>query len=291
MPSRRTTIAGPVGLTVLLSTVSIPPPARACLCETPQAWGFLAPADGRVPVNAAGVAWHKPGDRVSRSEVLAQVSVEIERDGAFHEVPAVAKHVPGFPEVFAIGPEAGLRAEATYRFTDHGARRNGAPRQLLVTVDSTSLASGTPLLGQAWPLYSETISVPSGGSCRAAQFVAQALIETTLPEPRDRWKEQLLYRTLVDGKAWHGKKSVCHYVPPGRSWRETGEDLLYSSCPDPSDTGRGDGGPGSGRDRRRRGLEPTLHTVRIQAFLPGTDIVLESQTMTVDLSCPGFLEE
>ena len=280
-----------VGLSFAVWVVATTP-ADACLCEARQHWGFLAPENGRLPVNATGVAWHKPGDRVSRSDVLAQLSVEIERDGAFHEVPAVAKDVPGFPGVFAIGPEGGLGAGATYRFTDHGDRRSSAPRQVRVTVDGTALVPQTPLLGKAWPLYSETISVPSsGGSCWAAQFVAQALIETALPEPGDRWKDQLLYQTLVDGKAWYGKKSMCHYVPPGRSWRETGEDLLYGSCPDPSDTDRGDGGPGSGRDRRRRGLEPTLHTVRIQAFLPGTDIVLESQTMTVDLSCPGFLEE
>ena len=275
----------------LVLLVGAPQLARACSCLKFQNWGFLGPETGRLPVNATGVAWHKPGDRVSRSEVLAQVSVEIERDGAFHEVPAVAKDVPGFPGVFAVGPEGGLRAEATYRFTDHGDQWSRVPRQVLITVDSTSLVSGTPLLGQAWPLYSETISVPSGGTCREAQFVAQALIETTLPAAADRWKEQLLYRTLVDGEAWYGKDSACHYVPPGRSWRETGEDLLYSSCPDPSDTEGDDGRPASGRDRHRPGLEPTPHTVRMQAFLPGTDIVLESRTMTVDLNCPGFLEE
>ncbi len=122
-------------------------------------------------------------------------------------------------------------------------------------------------------------------------WVAQALIETTLPEGAALWRDQLLYRTLVDGEAWYGKESLCDNYAPGRSWKEIGEDLVYGACPDPSGASHGDEGYAYGENRRPRQLEPTLHTVKMQAFLPGTDIVLETEALTVDLSCPGPVEE
>ncbi len=216
----------------------------------------------------------------------------MKQDGGFREVPATGNGVAGFPGVYSIEPKGGLKAEATYRFTDRGNRRRGVPAQVLATIDRASLEPATPLVLKVWPLYSETIAVASGGGmCWVAQWVAQALIETTLPEGAAQWRDQLLYRTLVDGEAWYGKESLCDYYPPGRGWKEIGEDLVHSACPDPSGASQGDEGHAYGENRRRRQLEPTHHTVKMQAFLPGTDIVLGMETLTVDLSCPDPVEE
>lgn len=266
-------------------------PADACLCEAREYWGLLAPENGRLPANAAGVAWHKPGESVPHVAILAQVSVEARQDGVSREVPATVRDVPGFPGVYSIGPRDGLIAGLEYRFTDRGERSAGVPRQVVATVDAASLEPPTSLTGQVWPLYSETIAVADGGgSCWVAQWVTQALIEATLPQTAGHWRDQLLYRTLVDGEPWYAKSSVCDYHPPGRNWRETGEDLVYSACPAPSGDSPSGSGFAFGEDRRRRRLEPSRHTVQMQAFLPGTDIVLETETLPVDLSCTGPVE-
>lgn len=254
-------------------------------------WGFLAPENGRLPANAVGVAWHRPVRSKSISLVLAQVSVEMQQDDAFHQVPATAEAVPGFPGVFAIGPRDGFRVGMTYRFTDHGERRGKVPRQVLVTIDGARLEATTPLSLRIWPLYSEMISVlTTGGSCSTALWVAQALTEVTLPEVASEWRDQLLYRTLVDGEVWRGSVSLCVHYLPGRTWRKVGEDLVFAACPKPSGRGQTETGIAYSEDGGHRGLSAAQHAVKVQAFLPGTDVVLETETLTVDLSCPGHLE-
>jgi len=261
-------------------------------------WRFLAPEDGRLPSNAVGVAWYGSSlnEPYSREDVLARVTVETKHGDTFREVPATARELTEFRRVFAIdpgrvfviGPEGGLEAGSTYRLTDHGEHLQSFPRQVLVTVDSTPLEPETPLSASAWPLYSEMIPVAGGGACKTWFFVAQVLIETTLPETAGRWENQLLYRTFVNGEPWHPREHLCSVVPPGRSWRETGEDLVYSVCPDPPDLDRDIYGWRGSHYLRQ--LEAGQHSVTMQAFLPGTDIVLESRAMAVDLSCPGPIE-
>ena len=223
--------------------------------------------------------------------MLAQVSVEIRaKDGSYDQVPAVVEAVDGFPGVFVIGPRDGFRPGATYRFTDRGERLGKAPERVTVTVDDAPLEAATPLSLRIWPLYSEIIPVAvTDGTCDAPVFVAQVLTEVVLPEPFQEWRDQLLYRTFVDGKVWRPKSHLCHHIPPGRSWRETtAEDLLFSECSDP--TGQARKYRFYQESGRHRGLDPTDHTVRVQAFLPGTDVVLESEAVSADLSCPGHLE-
>ena len=68
---------------------------------------------------------------------------------------------------------------------------------------------------------------------------------------------------------------MCQFVPPGRSWaREAGKDVVYSEC---------DWAPG--RWAPREIMRPATRTVKMEAWLPGTDIVLETETVTVDLRC------
>lgn len=62
---------------VILSATVVVSPAGACSCLQSSHWGFLAPADGRLPANAVGVAWYRPPPSRSFALVLAQVSVEM----------------------------------------------------------------------------------------------------------------------------------------------------------------------------------------------------------------------
>lgn len=82
----------------------------------------------------------------------------------------------------------------------------------------------------------------------------------------------------------------CTVIPSGCSWRPVGQEIVYGTCPDP------DVRPGEPLGRRGPGgpsrvLSPGEHTVEMEAHLAGTDIVLRSGTLVVDLSCPVPLEE
>ncbi len=125
-----------------------------------------------------------------------------------------------------------------------------------------------------------------GGACVVfGEPIPHVAIEAALAPEAERWREQLLFRSLVDEEPWAGAESLCSLYPSGRSWRQVGHDTVYSTCQEPDARGetpiayRAPGG-------RFRELAPTGHTVKMQAILPGSGILLESETLAVDLSCP-----
>ena len=105
-----------------------------------------------------------------------------------------------------------------------------------------------------------------------------------MAEDAASWGDQLLYRTIVDDEIrWNGKASLCQFILPGRSWEEVRHDRIISPCPEQKRL-----------KRKRTRLPVTLmprilkqgpHTMKMQAFLPGTGVVLETAAETVVLRC------
>ena len=308
------TATAAVVLAIVLSSFG-PRPAHGCSCVHPEHWGFFGPADGRLPANASGVLWFKPKvydkryrlkEPPSTNRIAARITVEKWAHDRFKRVRATARSIEGFPGVFVVAPREGLVAGARYRFTDRGSilrdeypdwadsirqLGSGPHRQVQVTVDAEELSAGSSLVLRAAPSGVEPIVVASGGgACSVQDPTPHASLEAGLPSEAEKWRGQLLFRTLVNGEPWAGAESLCSTYPSGRSWRQVGQDVVYSSCQDVDPLGETPiafSEPGG----RFRELAPASHNVKMQAFLPGTDIVLGSPTMTVDLSCPGFLEE
>lgn len=247
----------------------------------------MVPETGRLPANAVGVAIYSPKSRWparTAEEIPEKVSVEIKEEGVFRAVPAVAKPVPGFGMVYVVGPRKGLTAGRTYRFTDlnpQSLRANEAPESVVVTVDHARLDAATPFTAETHPLPSNLEHVSASAICSLKRWVTRVRVITLLPEAPPEWLDQLLYVTLVDGdRRWVGQKSICHEIPPGRSRLQTGWSLLYARCPPPP------GVDDSYEFALERTLRPTPHTVKVEAFLPGTEVMLATETV-VDLSCPG----
>lgn len=290
----------------------IPFPAQGCRCLELEHWGFLGPEKGSLPGNAAGVLWFKPFNRYrpqpppSESDVAALIAVEKRVRDRFDVVPGIARRVDGFRGIFVVGPREGLVAGTTYRFTDRGWTRNGQGRrrayrieerdsgpyrQVLVTVDSDGLPANAQLFLERGALPEPPVHIAEGDLCgMSARRQALAPIVSFLSSDARKWRSSLLFRTLVDGQPWAGAGSSCSVIPSGRSWRPLGREIIYGACPDPDVRPgvplafRGPGGPA-------RVLTPTKHTVRIEAYLPGTNIVLKSGTLVVDLTCPVLMEK
>ncbi len=249
--------------------------------------------------------WTRPLKRLwspSERQVAARITVEKRQQDRFVRVPTTARSVDGFRGIFVVAPREGLATGATYRFTDRRSTLdddhrdwadslrplgNGPHRQVQVTVDADPLPANSSLALKAEPAAAELIHVASGGGkCSVfGQPVPHVSIEAGLAPEAQEWRGQLLFRTLVDDELWAGAESLCSLYPSGRSWRQVANDKVYSTCWDldaRSEAPIAFREPGG----RLRKLAPTKHTVKMQAFLPGTDIVLESETLTVDLSCP-----
>ena len=125
------------------------------------------------------------------------------------------------------------------------------------------------------PITTETIGVAAGMSCFDRLKVSQVKVESKLAKDAQQWREQMLYRTIVDGEInWSALGSLCETIPPGRSWEAVGHDRIFAAC-----------GKIPGLFYVQYDLAPALHTLKMQAFLPGTGVVLETDVKFVDLLC------
>ena len=204
-------------------------PAHACSCREFEDWGFLAPRDGRLPVNAAGVAWYAPwlhyfAEAPGIETLERRFTAEIREDGVFSQLPVSVVPVEGFPGVYVVGADGGLKAGATYRFTVDRTHLSGIhPGQVVVTVDHEGLSSDTEFGLQIGPATSNQVRVAGGAACFTSILATKVTIDSNLAPHASRWREQMLYRTIVDGDVeWVAPPDLCAHIPPGRSREETG---------------------------------------------------------------------
>lgn len=266
-----TTLAAPIVFLLLFSMNATP--VHACSCLDISDWGFIVPQNGRLPANAVGVPWYSSSSNFLPG-IAPRFTVEVQEDGEFRSLSVRVDSLEGFNGLFVVGPQDGvLQAGATYRFTvDKVAEHSEGHRQVSVTVDRQNLNDDTPLSLNAGPVESGFISVPLPVFCATVLWVRQVRVEAQLHPEAQRWREQLIYRTVIDGqRTWHEWRNMCSEVPSGRSWEAVGHDRIYVGC--------------ERREHLGARLEAGLHRIAMQAILPGTAIVLETPTATFDLSC------
>ncbi len=266
------------------------PSAHACKCRFPSG-GFIGPKFGRLPANAVGVPWYtryRLGNRPIEN-LKARSRVEIREERVFRDLPVKVTPLEGFLyDTYVIAPEGEkLKPGATYRFTVVSTYRSKSfLHRAQVTIDREKLSAETRMTLDVGPVTTEIIQVSGSPSCRRGLKVSQASIKSKLPHGARQWGEQLLYRTIVDGKIrWHAKSNNCSPTVPGRSWEGVGHDRVYAPCK---------GGrlaryydlPGRPRGYYAfKGIAPGRHTLSIAAFLPGAGVVLKTPVKSVNLRC------
>ena len=248
----------PVSTVLLVFSLCLSSPqASACTCARDREVGFVGHEISRLPANAAGIAWYVPKRTIDRGgEPVSgdRFTLEMFEGGTFYELAFRVRQTESFSTpsgdflIYLIAPGEGLTPGATYRVTDSLAtmlRGKRVERRMIVTIDSE--------ISEAW-------------------------ITSRLPPGAHAWRDQLLYRTIVDGDPWQPTSSVCSRVEPGRSWDDVGTDRVFTSCRTHDNRGH-DETPAPTQSRR---------TVVMEAYLPGTDIVLTTPLQYVDLDCSGF---
>ena len=273
-------------MTVLaLATVTVPPSdAHACSCAFDIHWGFLGPAQGRLPANAAGVPWFRPYDPYVEEGLPAnklehRFTAEILDGSEYRQLPVSVRRTDGFFDdyagVYVVAPKGErLQPGATYRFSVDQAGEGR--QQVIVTVDHETLTEEAAFGLDASSVTVEPVTVAMGGFCAGRVEAALVHIEGRLSQDAARWREQLLYRTIVDDAIfWRARSSMCSTDVPGRTESAVGHDRVYATC-DPSaiDFMDIDGA-----------LKPGHHTLKMEAYLPGTGIVLETADKSVNLPC------
>ena len=193
--------------------------------------------------------------------------------------------VQGFPGIYVVGPkEEDLKAGETYRF---GVDKAKGQAQVVATVDGESLSASTALDLHVGPVTIDIITVAVGASCleEISAFAKSA--------SRQGWTEARLAgesnscsaRLSMTMSIGSPRKDMCLTDVPGRSWKGIGQDQIFVSCEKTPRAKRTD--ESSFTRYEAEELTPTLrpldyvkllpgqHKLRVEAFLPGTEISLK----------------
>lgn len=236
-------------------------PAHACSCLVGPG-GFVHAPAVVVPSNARGLVWW------STTGPPADAGVRVKRGG--QPVPATIE--PLDRNVWLVAPAEGFVAGAAYTFGQEAVPfgAGALASEVAVTVSREKLA-GAPATLTVGPVPTGALRVAAGASCSASVEAAQVALAADLPVEARPFAAALVWETAIDGKPWRPAESICSPTPWGRSWRETGQDLVYAAC---AEAVLGD-----------RGTTLGGHEVRMTARLPGTDVAF-SATAAIALACP-----
>lgn len=264
--------------------------AFACSCFFLQ-FGFIGPYSSRLPANAIGIPWfvsnklaRKPWNEDYFVADEQRFALEFLDAGEFRRIPYRIVMAQEFDTQFdtyliyhIVPKDDGLQPGATYRVTDlldpesYGEAVDD--RQVVVEVDHEELPVDTALTLYIGSAKRDNLRIAANAQCSGGLAMSQVNVAARLPGQFQKWEDQLLFRTIVDGKQWDARSSWCSQIEPGRSWTDVAHDRVFVACETP------DFFP------IVPVLESGVHTVSMEARLPGTDIVLKTETKTMELTC------
>jgi len=117
-----------------------------------------------------------------------------------------------------------------------------------------------------------SLAVAAGARCSTEINAHQIDLAIDLSPNALPWRDVLLFTTLVDGRPWAAADDLNATYAPEESWTGRAQDKVYLNCDDDSDAAF-------------VSLSEGTHQIVVEASLPGTNIVLTSDTVTVELSC------
>jgi len=227
--------------TILLAAfAAAPSTAAACSCAWVPHWGFLADANGPMPKNATGLLWH--GDQRPELKDFAVSDLAPAREGKAAKPTPVPFELLDIAEgLWMVHPTGGLTVGHTYRFATsryspfrEGGTLDGATKMSfldMTVVDEELRLTDKDLKLEVAPVKVDLLRVSRGASCSDEVRVPQAALKLVLPEAAEKFRQLLVFSTLIDGASGYSPRaSICSRVPVGRSWTGVGQDLVFAGC-------------------------------------------------------------
>jgi len=240
--------------------------------------GVLVPSGGDVPASLPAVLWSPEQDFfTSEPSPIDPTQIELVQLTANGEVPVQATAAVREDGLYLITPAAPLLPDADYELRA-GQFCSMAPPEPWPTTATLHTTSAAPLpmtLGKlsVYAVKQGSLNVATtGGGCIATVTAASERIELGLAADAAPWKNVLMYQTLVDGLPWQGSTGLSDFSL-GESWQGRGKDLVYTPCDN------------SGDEFGIGGVAPGKHSVKMRATLPGTDVALETEEVSFELTC------
>lgn len=252
--------------------------AQACSCAMPDALGFVA-VSGELPANAKGVVW------IGRAKPSAK-AIKVFRIGAKGKAAAVPFKIDALglwdkadPEysLFLIRPVKAMKPGERYRFVakEHGGS-DDVPQTHEYTVSDQPVTEASEAVElSATPVQSGTERVSDvSGMCSNSVAAVASNIRVILPQTWVPFREQLMYRTIVNDTPWHPKSSLCRTLMPGRSQQPTATDRVFRRC-----SADADSDAGVANKDARIVIEITAPTVDAK-------LLIRTKPLAITLNCP-----
>jgi len=268
-------------------------PAGACSCAESRV-NELQVGDGRIPANAGGIPWWFPGgEQISlvkeprfRFDIEfdlepLQAMLQLEKQQGDTYQPVAARLERSGNSRYLVRPEVPWAEGERYRLSVDPSR---APQAEDAGARVVEFEIVQALEGERhepiWLSVSELRQAALGfldptGPCGRSEQAAYVDIEFPVPVDAPQWPGPFLdYTTLVDGAVWSPRTNVCEELEPGGSWVSRTGNRIAASCDDAAADGT-------------NSLLQGAFVVRMEARLPGSDVVVHSEEVEVELACTG----
>ena len=190
-----------------------------------------------------------------------EIAVEAGRDGLFEII-----------FVDELEPETDYTVQADPQCLEVGSQ------EMRQWTFSTSEALDFPEEVGRWghtPIFTDTVTYDGPNSCTeqgAARFVEWKFQPSDEAAP---WRSALAYETFVDGELWEPPYGEGRTVPAGRSRVARGDDRIYVVCEEDRPVSK----------PYAKTLEGGLYNIRIDAWLPGTELRWEGNSTSLYIDC------
>jgi len=276
-------VASATGVAAVAVTAA---PADACDWDYCGAPAYLLPEveapAATIPANAA-LLWTPL--RLTTDASTAVESLELrDAGGAAVAVEVAVVDLPrfhSFADPYVVRPVQELQPGAQYTLHTPNTECIGGDQVPIARAFLAAEAAALPdSLGtlSAGPVVREDLVVAQDAACSWTQDVVRAHLSLELDASAEPWADVLVYETIVNGAFWGPSDFSGAGFATGSSWIGRGQDLVFAICND---------NPYSEHSY----LLPGTHTVRMRARLPGSDVVLESNELALDLTCNDEPEE
>lgn len=255
--------------------------------------GQFFPRDGaRVPANLPVILYWPSADAISGTPTIEAATadlmfVELNGDGSSSPV---AHTLEGEAPPFRIVPTAGFEAGKTYALwtrqcsetapsAEHPAPwepsfigagdETPIPYATIEVTESAPFPTELPALRAEAPVNE---SIEYHGDCSGCGGPYDAVsVYVELDGELGPWRDALAFSTMVDDTSYIPSPYYKFPTLYGKSWVGHGRDRISMIC-----------------DETTNSLSEGTHRVRMEATIPGTDVMLVSNTAEVDLvACPS----
>ncbi len=170
----------------------------------------------------------------------------------------------------SIQPDAGWQPNTTYNVTRLVCE--GSFNTTFTTGEEEELPDELGELG-AGETVREKILLDGADGCTINAEVAYIDVELDLSADAELWQGGLLIETFINGEPWKKAEGYGAVYKPGETWRGYGKDRAFVLCDEQFP------------QYAPYGLTEGTHEIQMVGTIPGTEVRLESNVVTVDLFC------